>query len=440
MAVMTKVVKVPVFIPDHDKELRLLKYKALDKVMQEAQFLGNLAIRYAIALTLKGISRELDPAKGKPVALDTQIYRILAERRTYLNAATVATLGRNFALKALKAVDRDAWAGRKSLPTFRSLFLPIRNQDTRIREFEMNRLTQFVILSGMGKRWLPDALIAEINGNLHPEDEQRRLVLHSRFSWKDKNAVAIVRKVASGEYKLRDSQIRKDRSGLHVLLAYQMTLDPPSPDPQRVCGMFPGAATPLVCAVNFGPQHLHIGRVEDVWAARSKFRAERIRKQRRLGTAAMDGSWRRSEKEDRWTHLYCHTLSREAIRFCNRHGCGKIHVEDVERPEQGSDAPNGRRRILRARGKFLLMLSYKAREAGIEIVKVNPRNSERRCCQCGWMSADGTSSANDFLCGACGEKTGPVHADLNAARNIALATGDEIRYGYENEPGDSPGP
>jgi hypothetical protein len=50
--------------------------------MLEAQFWGNLAIRYAIALTLKGISRELDPAKVKPVALDTQIYRILAERRT----------------------------------------------------------------------------------------------------------------------------------------------------------------------------------------------------------------------------------------------------------------------------------------------------------------------------------------------------------------------
>jgi hypothetical protein len=29
----------------------------------------------------------------------------------------------------------------------------------------MNRLTQFVILSGMGKRWLPDEMIAEINGN-----------------------------------------------------------------------------------------------------------------------------------------------------------------------------------------------------------------------------------------------------------------------------------
>jgi hypothetical protein len=79
---MAKVVKVPVLIPDKDKEHRLLKYKILDKGMLEAQFWGNLDIRYAIALTLKGISRELDPAKGKPVALDTQSYRILAERRT----------------------------------------------------------------------------------------------------------------------------------------------------------------------------------------------------------------------------------------------------------------------------------------------------------------------------------------------------------------------
>jgi hypothetical protein len=77
-ASMTKVVKVPVLIPDEDKDLRLLKYNALDKVMQEAHFLGNWAIRYAIALTLKGISKELDPAKGKLVTLDTQIYRILA--------------------------------------------------------------------------------------------------------------------------------------------------------------------------------------------------------------------------------------------------------------------------------------------------------------------------------------------------------------------------
>ena len=133
-----------------------------------------------------------------------------------------------------------------------------------IREFEMNRLTQLVNLSGMVKRRLPDELIAEINGILRLENGQRQLILHSRVSWKDKNAPGIVEKIASGGYKLCDSQIRKDHSGLHLLLAYRMNLEPPSTDQQRVCGVFLGAATPLVCAVNFGPQHLHIGRAEDV--------------------------------------------------------------------------------------------------------------------------------------------------------------------------------
>lgn len=93
----------------------------------------------------------------------------------------------------------------------------------------------------------------------------------------------------------------------------------------------------------------------------------------------MDGDWRRSEKEERWTHLYCHTLNREVIRFCNRQCCGKLHVEDIERPEQGNDTQGGRRRILWACGKFFLMLAYNAREAGIKIVKVNSGNSVRRC-------------------------------------------------------------
>jgi transposase len=105
----------------------------------------------------------------------------------------------------------------------------------------------------------------------------------------------------------------------------------------------------------------------------------------------------RTEKEEYWTHLYCHTLTREVIRFCNRQGCGKRHVEESERPEQGNDTQGGRRPILWACGKFFLMLAYKAREAGIEIVKVNSRNSERRCSRCGWLSADCTSSPNDFL-------------------------------------------
>lgn len=420
-ASMTKTVKVPVLIPDEDKELRILKYKALDRVMQEAQFLGNLAIRYAIAFNLKGIQRTQDGKNARPIPLDTQIYRILAENRTYLNAATVATLGRNFALKAFRAVDREAWAGHKSLPTFRAVFVPFRSQDTAIREIEINNLIQFVILPSIGRQWLTDELLADLGSTMKLQDGDSRLVLRSRFSWKDKKAANIVTKITTGEYRLCDSQIRKDQSGLHVLLAYRMKIDPLPLDLGRICGVTLGVSTPMVCAINSGPQHLHIGKAEDVWAVRSKFRAERIRKHRRLGLVSRKDEWRRSEKEDRWNHHYCHDVSRQAIRFCLTHGCGKIHMDYTVKREAG-EGGNRWKRILGFQDKLFQMLFYKAREVGIEVVKINGSDFEYLCSACEQTSDRTRPSGTDFLCSACGQTSGSIHVDLNRARNIARAT------------------
>lgn len=69
--ITTKVVKIPVRVMEDDNELRLLKYKALDKMMGEARYLGNMAIRYVIAYRLKGIPEEIDEKKDKQAALCT---------------------------------------------------------------------------------------------------------------------------------------------------------------------------------------------------------------------------------------------------------------------------------------------------------------------------------------------------------------------------------
>jgi hypothetical protein len=67
MAEMTKVVKVPVALADEDAALRLLKYRALDDLMAEARYLGNMAIRYSLAFRLHGIAK-VDPRTGKDAA------------------------------------------------------------------------------------------------------------------------------------------------------------------------------------------------------------------------------------------------------------------------------------------------------------------------------------------------------------------------------------
>ena len=439
MAKITKVVRVPVLIADEDKAIRLIKYRALDKVMYEARFLANMAIRYTIALRLEGIPGEINPETGKPVALDTRIYRIVRPNRKYLQTGIVSSICRNYAGRAVKNIDRDAWAGRKSLPTFRSIFVPFHKQGTRIQPVDRNDLPQFLIEpSGFGHIWLPDELVTELAGPdaPHMEKARKKLRLISNFSWKDTGAREVVSRIVSGRYELCDSQIQKGDKGLMLFLSYKFEPEKPALDPARVCGIDQGVVVPAVCAVNFGPQRAYLGRGQDVWAARSKFRAERRRNQQRRGMYSKTRRWERSAKEDHWIQTYYHTLTRQVIKFCLQHNCGTIHVEDLVSLRR-EDVKSEYRRLLWVPGKFLEMLGYKAEEAGITLVKANPRNTSRRCSQCGHISAANRTSQRDFICEKCGDPKSPVHADYNAARNLALAAGDVIKFGYVD---DSPGP
>lgn len=66
-------------------------------------------------------------------------------------------------------------------------------------------------------------------------------------------------------------------------------------------------------------------------------------------------------------------------------------------------------------GKFFNLLSYKAEEAGRELIKVNPKNTSRKCSQCGIINQELKLSDRIWVCGVCGT----VHdRDHNGAKNI----------------------
>jgi hypothetical protein len=420
--VTTKVVKVPVRIVEEDKELRILKYKALDEVMRESRYLGNMAIRYAIAFKLEGIPKEIDTKKGAPVPLDTRIYRILVQKKKYLDAGTIATLSRNFALKVLKNSDKDAWAGKKSLPTYRSLFVPFRHQGTLLTVDKEHDPSQFIIEPPFGRKWLSDDLIKALKRDVQVKDEQRKLTLASCFSRKDHGAREVVKRIATGEYLMSDSQIKISGKNLTVYLTYRVKHVQPELDPEKVCGVNLGAAIPAVCAVNFGPQRLFIGNGSDIWAVLSKFRAERRRKDRRLGGDAGATRWERSEKEERWMQTYCHALTRQVIRFCLQQGCGKIHLAVPEPSHRGEQRNNGKH-LLSSPSKFYALLDYKAKELGIMIVKIDAGDGGFRCSECGHAATENRKTESLFACVQCGRK---VNADYNVARNICLASAEIV--------------
>jgi len=61
-------------------------------------------------------------------------------------------------------------------------------------------------------------------------------------------------------------------------------------------------------------------------------------------------------------------------------------------------------------------LTYKAEERGLTVAKVDPRHTSQTCSCCGHQARNNRRSQCRFVCRACGFE---LHADLNAARNIA---------------------
>jgi IS605 OrfB family transposase len=61
-------------------------------------------------------------------------------------------------------------------------------------------------------------------------------------------------------------------------------------------------------------------------------------------------------------------------------------------------------------------LVYKARQAGVPLLFVDPRNTSRTCSHCGYVDKKNRRSQAEFSCLRCGYE---AHADQNAARNLA---------------------
>jgi len=73
---------------------------------------------------------------------------------------------------------------------------------------------------------------------------------------------------------------------------------------------------------------------------------------------------------------------------------------------------------------FIQMLSYKAVACGGELIKIDPRNTSRKCSNCGEINDIGLS-VRTFNCKRCGLS---LSRDLNAAINIQSRDGPSRTY------------
>lgn len=124
-----------------------------------------------------------------------------------------------------------------------------------------------------------------------------------------------------------------------------------------------------------------------------------------------------------FSDTYNHKISKYIVEFAVKNNCGVIQMEDLS----GATADTNNK-MLKDWSYYDLQqkIEYKAKEQGIEVKKVNPKYTSKRCNKCGCIHEDNRDCKNSqakFECKVCGHKD---NADINASKNIAIPDIDMI--------------
>lgn len=115
-----------------------------------------------------------------------------------------------------------------------------------------------------------------------------------------------------------------------------------------------------------------------------------------------------------------HQHSKYVIDIAIKYNCGVIQMEDLTKFTEIT-----KEKFLKNWSYYDLQnkIEYKARERGIEIIKINPEYTSQRCCKCGYIDKKNRKNQKEFECIKCGFKE---NADINAAKNISLPNIEEL--------------
>ena len=154
----------------------------------------------------------------------------------------------------------------------------------------------------------------------------------------------------------------------------------------------------------------------DVEQVRDKL-ARRKRGLQKRGTKAAKRRLRKlAGKEARFRKHTNHVISKAIVGSAQRSGRG-IALEELKGIRGRVKARRAQRSRLHSWSfnQLQAFLAYKAKMAGVPVLKVDPRNTSRECPCCGSIDKKNRPDQATFSCIACGHQ---APADINAAINI----------------------
>lgn len=327
--------------------------------------------------------------------------------RTSFNTTIYKTISNNF---------YDIVSGKMSIPSFRKLNMTI--------PFNLSSTDDKLNFIYRDEKYY------YINFPLSLEHKDMEIKF-SMFFGKDKGGVKIiVDRVMSGEYKLCDSSFKVEDNNVYFILTYdQPTVIPKTMDPDKVMGVDLGINRPVTFYIKDQknqPQQIEIGL---------KIQHDRVRFQKHKRSLQQSmkyskgghGRYRKTEmldtlrkKESDWAQTMNHKISSELVKIAQDNNVGIIKLEDLV-----GITKNSTDYFMKswAHDQLQTFITYKAKQVGITVLKVDPKNTSITCNKCGHSDKENRNDKDrtKFRCQnfECDDYNVLRDADLVAAYNIS---------------------
>jgi putative transposase len=121
-----------------------------------------------------------------------------------------------------------------------------------------------------------------------------------------------------------------------------------------------------------------------------------------------------SGREDEYVKHVLHSVANGIVEEALRYDCDGIVFEELDGIRER--LPEAAWHSEWAFDRLYEYVEYKAKARGLFVETTNPKNTSKRCAECGYIHDDNRPSRDTFECQKCGNQN---HADYNAAKNVA---------------------
>lgn len=357
---------------------------------------------------------------GKTLAPD--IYAVIKDEFGDFVSSSIVDAAIQEAVKKFKNDAKEINRGERSIANYkRSGAFPIRKAQVKnLKQLNSKTFTiKLSLLSNSGKK--------------------KRELKSGQFDVTLKtggSASAILQRIMNEEYQLCDSKIGKSKNKFYFIMTYQFEQEKDLfLDKNKIMGIDLGVNTPAVIAVNYDNwyrQFVGSGQELKDFETKTLARKRRIQQSRKwCGEGSRGHGYKTRTKAvakinasiANFKQTKNHNWSKYIVDEALKMGCGVIQMEDLS----GISEENTYLKTWTFH-QLQNYIEYKAKIYGIEVIKIKPLYTSSRCNKCGIIHLGKDKNVwrpkqETFQCQNCGFK---VHADVNAARNIAMKDIEEI--------------